>query len=162
MSFNCDEHGVHRATPSKLRREWLALHRILVAFPFVFVAAACSNGGNTVTGPALAALYVLPSPVVLDASAAGKIVLVSSKISFNADHTWAGRDTVTNTEAGSGVPEELTGSGTYSISDSTLLLHADKGAVTQFLLLNGGAELRRLSTFERLLVYKRLGSTTPL
>lgn len=162
MHFNCNEDGVRHLIPSKLPRGYLLRCTALLALPFAFVAAGCAKEANDATGPSLSALYVLPNSVILDADPAGKIVLVSSKMIFNGDHTWSGRDTVTNTEAGSGVPQELTGSGTYSISDSTLVLHAEKGTVTNFDLLNGGTELRTLSTFGRVLLYKRLGSTTPL
>lgn len=76
------------------------------------------------------------------------------------DNTWTGRDTVTNTEADSGIPREFTGSGTYSINDSTLVLRSAKGTTTNFDVLNRREALRGLSTFGRVLLYTRVGSAS--
>lgn len=93
---------------------------------------AYSGCGRDATAPSLSAFYVLSSPVVLDASTAGKIVLVYSAMKFSPDNTWTGRDTVTNTEGGSGAPTEESGSGTYSLTDSRLVLRSARGTVTKF------------------------------
>ncbi len=157
--------NTHRARPSVSdgRRCMRFLRRTgLLVVPLAVLTSACPGRSSQLTGPTLAALYMLPGPVVLDASPFGRIVLVSSKITLNADRTWSGRDSVTNSEAGSGAIQELVGSGTYSVSDSTLRLQAMDGTVTSFEILNGAAALRRLSTFGRILLYNRLGSTTPL
>lgn len=119
-----------------------------------------SGCGDATTAPSLSARYVLPKPVILDASPAGKIVLVYSALTFNPDNTWTGRDTVINTEADSGIPREFTGSGTYSISDSTLVLRSANGVTTNFDVLSQREVLRSLSTFGRVLLYTRAGSAT--
>jgi hypothetical protein len=56
----------------------------------------------------------LPDSVVLNASPAGQIVPLSSDPGLNPDHIWSGHERVTNTEAGSSVPQEASGRGAYS------------------------------------------------
>lgn len=159
--LNAQEAAMDLNIRATSRWSWI-VHRIGIIGVCVGLIAGCSSE-TTQPRPSLAAIYVLPKPVTLDASAAGAIILVSSSMTLNPDYTWIGRDTVTNSEAGSGIPQEFTGGGTYSISqtDSTLILRASGGTVTNFDILNGGLSLRRLSTFGRVLLYNRLASTRP-